>query len=50
MHCFDVIGVDMPDDEEVIELDQDELRAVVLLARAGMVPTLLHRAAAEPSA
>lgn len=48
-HCADCLltHIVAPAPKEVIELDQDELKAMALLACAGMVPTLLHRAAAE---
>jgi hypothetical protein len=46
-HCADCLltHIVAPAPKEVIHLDHDELRAMKLLARAGMVPTLLHRAA-----
>ena len=49
-HCADCLltHVVSPAPKEVIELDEDECRAMALLARAGMVPTLLHRAATDP--
>ena len=49
-HCADCLltHIVAPAPKEVIELDEDEMRAMALLARAGMVPTLLHRAAADP--
>lgn len=49
-HCADCLltHIVTPAPKEVIELDEDEVRVMALLARAGMVPTLLHRAAADP--
>ena len=46
-HCADCLltHIVAPAPKEVIEFDDVEMRAMALLARAGMVPTLLHRAA-----
>ena len=45
--CADCVVTHLlsPARREPIELDDDEVRVMHLLARAGMVPTLLHREA-----
>ena len=49
-HCADCLltHIISPAPKELVELDEVEQRAMALLARAGMVPTLLHRAADHP--
>ena len=46
-HCADCLltHIVAPAPKEVIEFDDQEMKVMALLARAGMVPTLLHRAA-----
>ena len=46
-HCADCLltHIVAPAPREEVQLDHVELRVMALLARAGLVPNLLHRAA-----